>query len=969
MPLAVCYLLWLTWLFFGVAVVSDVFVDAITVITSKTKIVKKKTAKGDIIEVEVPVWNWVVANISLMALGTSSPEIMLAVIETIMALGKPTEELGASTIIGSSAYNLFVITAVCTIALKDGQFKRLDHIKVFTWTTLWMLWAHIWIWVVYKKISRGEVELWEAFTTLGFFPVFVQTSYMVDVRGWNWFIPRNEVWPVDEEDGEKSMGEAPAATGNPLPPEVQKHQQMHSILYYRQQAVHQMKGGGTLGSAKDMTHHPDPDAVMDFEVDQLASDDKTVAKVMFKSPQCSCLESAGTVSIQIMRVHGDMSKALEVHFKTEDDTAVAGLDYEPTEGVLKFAADETVKGVEVKLLDDEMSEPDVSFYLTITHAVDEVGANVVVLQKKCLVNIVDDEAGGILSFELPSIEASMCGGKANVVVVRHNGTDSVATVKYSTKCGSAAQGLDYEETSGMLVFNAQETKKTISVPVVEKHELDPQASLAKFTHKVFKVVLQEPTSGAQLGARRECRVILVPGPVKGSNKGGGDGSKASKSPKNGKDGEVDITVDYGAGDGAGEERLGTLWAAQFRDAIMPEFEKGDGTIITCALHYMNITWKLLSAVMPPPTWKGGYPTFFSTLAMLAGLMALVKEVAGMFGCSVGLSEVMTGVSIVALGTSLPDTYASRMAAINDSNADAAIGNVMGSNTCNIFLGLGIPWVIATVYYRTKGEIYPVTSGSLGFSVIIFFAGAIVTLVILMWRRRVGGELGGTKSGQWVVFWMLIALWLMFLIIGVLKVVLEAVSYKKEVIVVAVHGYEYAEMSIQLWEDFKGLGMEDYCNNVWIMVPELSCIWDTSLVHRLAFFTEDTLLMHLRLRFFARAARLGYNVLNLDRYTLYSCVPGDADKDSSWAKAAGSNVSRKEALSLQESSFRCHTLKAEVVPAPHWDNHFTMMHVGEIRVPNTNDETFEPGYGGRFYPASKGKYFQVFYDQMADDCPE
>eukprot|EP00798_Chlamydomonas_sp_ICE-L_P002409 gene2409-8720_t len=758
--LAVCYTLWLTWLFFGVAVVSDVFVDAITVITSTTKIVKKKTAKGDIIEVEVPVWNWVVANISLMALGTSSPEIMLAIIETIMALGKPAEDLGASTIIGSSAYNLFVITAVCTIALRNGQFKKLDHTKVVTWTTLWMLWAHIWIWVVYNKISPDEVEMWEAFVTLGFFPVFVFTSYMVDIRGWNWFIPRNE--------HTQSKGEAPDATGNPLPLEVQKHQQMHSILYYRQQAVHQMKGGGTLGSAKDMPFHPDPDAVMDFEVDRLASDDKTVAKVMFKSPQCSCLESAGTVSIQIMRVHGDMSKALEVHFKTEDDTAVAGLDYEPVEGVLKFAAGETVKGVEVKLLDDEMSEPDVSFYLTITHAVDEHGANVVVLQKKCLVNIVDDEASGILSFELPSIEASMCGGKANVVVVRHNGTDSVATVKYSTKCGSAVPGLDYEETSGMLVFNSQETKKTILVPVVEKTELDPHASLAKFNHKVFKVILQEPTSGAQLGARRECRVILVPGPVvKGGSKGGGDGSKASKSAKSGKAGEADNTVDYGggtAGDGAEEERLGTLWAAQFKDAIMPEFEKGDSTIITCALHYMNITWKLVSAVMPPPVWKGGYPTFFATLAMLAGLMALVKEVATMFGCAYGLSEVMTGMSIVALGTSLPDTYASRMAAIYDTNADAAIGNIMGSNACNIFLGLGIPWVIASIYYRAQGVIYSVNSGSLGFSVIIFFGGAVVTLGVLIGRRRAGGELGGTKLGQWVVFWILISLWLMFLII-------------------------------------------------------------------------------------------------------------------------------------------------------------------------------------------------------------
>lgn len=62
---------------------------------------------------------------------------------------------------------------------------------------------------------------------------------------------------------------------------------------------------------------------------------------------------------------------------------------------------------------------------------------------------------------------------------------------------------------------------------------------------------------------------------------------------------------------------------------------------------------------------------------------------------------MTGLSIVAVGTSLPDTFASRIAAISDDDADNAIGNITGSNAVNIFLGLGLPWVIATIYYRVK----------------------------------------------------------------------------------------------------------------------------------------------------------------------------------------------------------------------------------------------------------------------------
>ena len=59
---------------------------------------------------------------------------------------------------------------------------------------------------------------------------------------------------------------------------------------------------------------------------------------------------------------------------------------------------------------------------------------------------------------------------------------------------------------------------------------------------------------------------------------------------------------------------------------------------------------------------------------------------------------MTAISFVALGTSLPDTFASKAAAVNEKTADNAIGNVTGSNSVNVFLGLGIPWMIASIYH-------------------------------------------------------------------------------------------------------------------------------------------------------------------------------------------------------------------------------------------------------------------------------
>jgi hypothetical protein len=61
--------------------------DSITVITAATKTIKTRDLHGNVIDKEIHVWNATVANLTLMALGSSAPEIMLNVLETVMTLG------------------------------------------------------------------------------------------------------------------------------------------------------------------------------------------------------------------------------------------------------------------------------------------------------------------------------------------------------------------------------------------------------------------------------------------------------------------------------------------------------------------------------------------------------------------------------------------------------------------------------------------------------------------------------------------------------------------------------------------------------------------------------------------------------------------------------------------------------------------------------------------------------------------
>ena len=80
--------------------------------------------------IEVSVWNGTVANLTLMALGSSAPEILLSVIE-IMGNNFEAGDLGPGTIVGSAAFNLLVISAVCVVGIPKGDTRRIDMIVVF----------------------------------------------------------------------------------------------------------------------------------------------------------------------------------------------------------------------------------------------------------------------------------------------------------------------------------------------------------------------------------------------------------------------------------------------------------------------------------------------------------------------------------------------------------------------------------------------------------------------------------------------------------------------------------------------------------------------------------------------------------------------------------------------------------------------------------------------------------------------
>lgn len=111
------------------------------------------------------------------------------------------------------------------------------------------------------------------------------------------------------------------------------------------------------------------------------------------------------------------------------------------------------------------------------------------------------------------------------------------------------------------------------------------------------------------------------------------------------------------------------------------------------------------AFIPPTHFFGGWPTFCISLGLIGFLTAIIGDLASIFGCLIGLEDSITAITLVAMGTSMPDTFASKTAATMEKTADNSIGNINGSNSVNVFLGLGLPWMLAAVYHAVNVRTY------------------------------------------------------------------------------------------------------------------------------------------------------------------------------------------------------------------------------------------------------------------------
>ncbi|XP_045918231.1 sodium/calcium exchanger 3 isoform X2 [Micropterus dolomieu] len=836
----IVYFVAMIYMFLGVSIIADRFMAAIEVITSQEKEIVIKKPNGETTTTTIRVWNETVSNLTLMALGSSAPEILLSVIE-VCGHGFKSGELGPATIVGSAAFNMFVIIGLCVSVIPQGEVRKVKHLRVFFVTAGWSIFAYIWLYMILAVFSPNVVQVWEGLLTLAFFPICVLLAWVAD-RRLLFYKFMHKKYRTDKHRGviietetERSKGiemdgkmvnshfmDGGAASNliglieskevdesrrdmiRILKDLKQKHpekeldqlvemanyyalsHQQKSRAFYRIQATRMMTGAGNI-----LKKHVAEQAKKSISVQEVHVEEpeEYVSRIAFEPAVYQCLENCGAAILTITRKGGDINKTIYVDYKTEDGSANAGADYEFTEGTVVFKPGEMFKEISIGIIDDDIFEEDEHFFvrlsnLRVLETEDEVlSANSLPYPKAILgspsvatVTILDDDHSGIFTFESNLVHVSESIRIMEVKVLRTSGARGTVIVPYRTVDGLAkGGGEDFEDTYGELEFKNDETCKVIHVKIIddEEYEKNKNFFLELAEPRMVDMSLQKDVPDRKMTSdEEEARRIAEMGkPVLGEH------SKLEVIIEESY--EFKSTVDKLIKKTNLALVVGTnSWREQFMEAITvsadeDEEDTGEERLPSCfdyVMHFLTVFWKVLFACVPPTDYLNGWACFVVSIIIIGLLTAVIGDLASHFGCTIGLKDSVTAVVFVALGTSVPDTFASKVAAVQDTYADASIGNVTGSNAVNVFLGIGLAWSVAAIYWHMKGKPFVVEAGSLAFSVTLFTIFAFLAISVLLYRRRahIGGELGGPRGHRLATSAFLFCLWFLYILFSSLE---------------------------------------------------------------------------------------------------------------------------------------------------------------------------------------------------------
>ena len=204
---------------------------------------------------------------------------------------------------------------------------------------------------------------------------------------------------------------------------------------------------------------------------------------------------------------------------------------------------------------------------------------------------------------------------------------------------------------------------------------------------------------------------------------------------------------------AGKEGLSGFLNGDFKLGLI-----GGLILLVCFAFYMY--WQIGGAIKARKNGQADeeeiddkkYSLAMSVEMIILGLVGIifggnyVVDNACIIAENLGMSEQFIGLTIVAVGTSLPELVTSVIAA-RKGESDIALGNVIGSNIFNIAFILGASAVIAPMTVNIE-SIY---------DTVMLLAISIVTLIFAKTKNRFSRLEGATMLGIYVIYFVYILL--------------------------------------------------------------------------------------------------------------------------------------------------------------------------------------------------------------------
>ncbi|NWZ43347.1 NCKX1 protein, partial [Brachypodius atriceps] len=160
-------------------------------------------------------------------------------------------------------------------------------------------------------------------------------------------------------------------------------------------------------------------------------------------------------------------------------------------------------------------------------------------------------------------------------------------------------------------------------------------------------------------------------------------------------------------------------------------------------------WSTLPDVRNPESKKFFVITFFGSILWIAVFSYLMVWWAHQVGETIGISEEIMGLTILAAGTSIPDLITSVIVA-RKGLGDMAVSSSVGSNIFDITVGLPVPWFLFSIF----NGLSPVAVSSNGLFcaiVLLFLMLLFVILSIALCKWKMNKLLGLTMFALYFVF--------------------------------------------------------------------------------------------------------------------------------------------------------------------------------------------------------------------------